>query len=111
VKREENAATRKSDADAPLPDFLRPLFWDTDFDQLRVPGHEPYIIERVLEYGSDPAITWLWRAFGPSAIVEVVQRSRRISRRTANLWTLILDIPRDRIRCFSEHSQIIPNVF
>ncbi|MFN3763486.1 MAG: DUF6922 domain-containing protein, partial [Anaerolineae bacterium] len=34
-----------------LPEFLRPLFWDVNFDRLRIPGHERYIIERILELG------------------------------------------------------------
>lgn len=97
--------------DAPLPEFLRPLFWDTDFDQLRVPGHERYIIERVLEYGDDPAIRWLWRTFDPVAIAGVVRQSRKLSRNTATLWVLILDIPRKQVRCLSRHFQLTSGVF
>ncbi len=92
-----------NDVDVPLPEFLRPLFWDTDFDRLRLPGYEQYVIERVLEYGNDEAIRWLWHTIGPSAIADVVRRSRAISPNTANLWALVLDIPREEIRCFSRH--------
>jgi hypothetical protein len=90
----------------PLPEFLRSFFWDVDFERLRVEGHERYIIERVLEYGDDRSIRWLWRTFGPSAVARVVRRSRRISPNTANLWALVLDIPRGQIRCFSKHFQV-----
>jgi len=97
--------------DDPLPEFLRFLFWDTDFDYLRVPGHERYIIERVLEYGDDSAIGWLWHTFGPAAITDVVQRSRKLSRNTATLWALVLGIPKDRIACLSRPYQLTPKAF
>jgi len=95
----------------PLPEFLRPLFWDTDFDRLRVPGHERYIIERVLEYGDDPAIRWLWRTFGHIAIADIVRRSRKLSRNTATLWALVLDIPHEQVRCLSRRFQLTSSVF
>lgn len=94
-----------------LPEFLRPLFWDVDFDQLRIPGHERYIIERILELGDDAAVRWAWRTFSPEAITQTVRRSRTISPNTASLWALILGIPRRSIRCFSRRFQITSSPF
>ncbi len=94
-----------------LPEFLRPLFWDTDFDRLRIPGHERYIIERILELGDDRAIRWVWRTFGPEEIARTVRRSRVISPNTASLWALLLGIPRRSIRCFSKPFRITSEVF
>lgn len=94
-----------------LPEFLRPLFWDVDFDQLRIPGHERYIIERILELGDDVAVRWAWCTFGPEAITQTVRRSRAISPNTASLWALILGIPRRSIRCFSRRFQITSSPF
>ncbi|GAB4529265.1 MAG: hypothetical protein Kow0063_06170 [Anaerolineae bacterium] len=85
-----------------LPDFLRPYFWEVDFDRLRLPEREVYVIERVLEYGEDRAIRWLKATVPPEKLAEVVRRSRRLSPNTANLWSLVLDIPRDEVRCLSE---------
>jgi hypothetical protein len=84
-----------------LPDFLAPYFWDVDFTRLRLPKRQTYVIERVLEYGGDQAIRWLKESFPPETLVDVVRRSRRLSPNTANLWALVLDIPRDQIRCLS----------
>ncbi len=39
----------------PLPAFLAPLFWDVDLASIR-PGHETFVIERVLNYGDIPAM-------------------------------------------------------
>ena len=84
-----------------LPDFLQPYFWEVDFTQLRLPDREVYVIERVLEYGDDRAIRWLKETFLPEKLADVVRRSRRLSPNTANLWSLVLDIPQDQVRCLS----------
>lgn len=96
---------------APLPDFLRRFFWDTDFGQLRVSEHRLYVIERILEVGDDQAIRWLSRTYGVSAIADVVRRSRKISRNTANLWALVLDIPREQVTCLSKRFRVTPEAF
>lgn len=95
--------------DDSLPSFLRPFFWDIEFDQLRIPGRESYVIERLLEFGDDQAIRWLRTTFPAELIAGVVKTSRRISPNTANLWHLVLDIPREAIACFSTPSLLRPD--
>ena len=63
-----------------------------------------YIVERIIEFGDDRAISWLGKAFKPEEIAEVVKSSRRISPNTANLWSLVLDIPKEEITCLSKPS-------
>ena len=87
--------------DEPLPDSLRHLFWDTDFDRLRVPGHERYIIERVLEYGDVPEVRWMMRRFSREQIAQVLRCSRGLSLKSARFWALILGIPSEEVRCLS----------
>ena len=84
-----------------LPDFLKPFFWEINFADLRLPERQFYVIERLLEYGDDQAIRWVKTTFSRDTISYVVRNSRCISRNTANLWALILNIPREAIRCFS----------
>lgn len=91
-----------------LPDLLKPYFWEIDFSRLRLPERQTYVIERVLEYGDDQAIRWLKETFSPETIADVVRHSRRISKNTANLWALVLDIPKEQIRCFSTPSLPMP---
>ena len=92
---------KSDDTEAKLPPFLQPFFWDTDFSVLRLPEHEFYLIERLLEYGNDEAIRWLCRTVPQERIALVVRQTRAISRNTANFWGLMLDIPREQMRCFS----------
>ncbi len=94
--------------DAPLPECLRFLFWDTDFDRLRVPGHERYIIERVLEYGDVPEVRWMKRRFSRQQITQVLCQSRRLSRKSADFWSFILNVPTEEVQCSSASFQQQP---
>ena len=87
-----------------LPPLLRRFFWDTDFDELRLPECEFYCIERLLEHGDDDAIRWVRATFPSDRIAHVVRDSRAVSRKTANFWSLLLSIPREQVRCFSTPS-------
>lgn len=94
---------RKQSAD-PLPRFLASLFWETDFEKLRAKEYPEYVIERVIEYGDDRAISWLLSVFTREEITAVVKSSRRISPNTATLWSLVLGIPKEEVACLSKPS-------
>ena len=87
-----------------LPTFLKRFFWEVDFENIKLPRHETYVIERLLEYGNDDAIRWVKKTFPPETIATIVRKSRVLSPNTANLWALVLGIPREEIRCFSTPS-------
>jgi len=94
-----------------LPKFLKPYFWESDLSQVGPRRHEFCIIERLIEHGDDRAIRWLRRNYTSAQIARVVKASRAISPNTANLWALLLDIPRGDIRCFSEPSLLPHSAF
>jgi len=96
--------TKRSEEPQTLPEFLKRYFWEVEFENVRLPEREFYVIERVIEYGNDEAIHWLKQRFTPDDIGRVVRPSRALSRRTANLWGKFLHIPRDEMRCYSTPS-------
>jgi len=66
------------------------LFWDTDSSSLDLQQNKEYIIERVLELGDENAVSWLVSCYRRSEIKKVLAASRRISRKSANYWSLVL---------------------
>jgi hypothetical protein len=66
------------------------LFWDTDTSRLDLQQNKEYIIERVLELGDENAVSWLVSCYPRSEIKKVLRSSRRISRKSANYWSLVL---------------------
>ena len=69
-----------------LPVRFRALFWDVDIERIRVKKHARFIIERILEYGNMDSIYWLQRVFSAQTILDVMGESRKISRKSRNLW-------------------------
>lgn len=66
------------------------LFWDTDVEKLDVKKDAKYIIERVLDFGRDVDVRWVWSTYSKSLLKEVVDNSRSLREKTKALWTLIL---------------------
>ena len=83
-----------------IPQYLRPLFWDTNLDNFNPTAFPAYTITRVLEYGDRDAVAWLRETFSEEQIVEVLRTERRLSRKSANFWALIFRISRDEVAAF-----------
>ena len=87
-----------------LPRALHRYFWDVDAKRLNIRKYRQFIIERILEFGDEKAIRWVRRTFGDDTIRQVVCQSRRIFKRTANFWCLLLNIPKGKVTCLSKRS-------
>ncbi len=66
------------------------LFWDTDPKRINIKKNSAYIIERVLDFGTDQEVRWLKKTYNPKLIKKVVKKSRSLSPKSKNLWLLIL---------------------
>ena len=94
-----------------LPKFLEEYFWDVDFAQVDLDKNRIYILKRLLEYGNMKAIRWLRKIFKTSEIRETICSARGFSRKTANFWAVLLDIPRENILCLKKRSSKAPKIF
>lgn len=73
--------------------FRQALFWDTDPKRIDVEKNAPYIIERILDFGRDNEVRWMYRTYPKSPVKDVVKKSRSLQPRTRKLWTLLLKLP------------------
>lgn len=66
---------------------LRPeLFWDVDPKTIDPKKHAQYIIERVLDFGSDAEVRWVWRHYPKGLIFTTVAKSKGMFPATKSLW-------------------------
>lgn len=70
--------------------FRQSLFWDTNPDKIDIQKNAQYVIERVLDLGSDKEVKWLWQTYDKSLLKKVVEKSRSLRASSKTLWTLIL---------------------
>ena len=62
------------------------LFWDVDPNTVDPKKHARYIIERVLDFGTDKEARWLWDTYSKSLVRDVVKNSRVLHGPTRALW-------------------------
>lgn len=82
-----------------LPEHLRTVFWDCDFDALDVGRDADFVIGRVLVSGTWDAIRWLRRQVGDAAIRDhiVRHRGRALSSEQLRLWEILVGLPHDAV--------------
>lgn len=75
----------------PIFSFRQSLFWDTDPKRIDAEKNARYIIERVLDFGNDEEIQWLFRRYPKALLQEVLNRSRSgLHEKSKALWSLVL---------------------
>ena len=66
------------------------LFWDTDPKKIDLQKNAKYVIEKVMDFGKDEEVRWIWNFYDKSLLQEVVDDSRSLRPETRNLWNQIL---------------------
>lgn len=66
------------------------LFWDIDPSTLDEQRHARYIIERILDFGTDEEVRWMYGAYPHALIRNVVEHSRVLQAPTKRLWETLL---------------------
>lgn len=84
-----------SPLESQLPETLRKLFWDHDFDRLSWERDQDLITARVLVSGPWPSIRWLRRRLGDDGLKRWIlsRHGRGLSPQQLRFWQLILDLP------------------
>jgi hypothetical protein len=78
-----------------LPHFLKPLFWEYQFEDLSWETDRDLVISRVLVAGQWDAIQWLRQRLTPRELRAwiVARRGRGLSPAQLRFWELVLDLP------------------
>ncbi len=91
-----------------VPHKFSSLFWDVEQKKLHPERHRQFIIERTLEKGREQEIRWLFRKYKEDTITQALKGSSNITRKTAWLWSKILNIPARNITCLKKPYQQRP---
>jgi hypothetical protein len=71
--------------------FRQALFWDTNPKNINTKKHARYIIERVLEFGHDNEVRWVFKQYSKRAIKKIINLPRiQLSDRSKALWSLLV---------------------
>ncbi len=91
-----------------LPEFLKEYFWDVNFEALDLDKWRVFVLKRILEYGNDQAADWMLKNFKENEIKDALCNYRGYSKKSANFWALVLNIPKQDVLCLKKSSPKTP---
>lgn len=80
-----------------IPKELRPFFWEVDADSCDPREYGDYAIGRILELGTEPAVSWMKAIFTEEEIKNVIREDRKLSPKSATFWALVYGIPSEEV--------------
>ena len=72
--------------------FRQTLFWDIALKTLDTKKHARYIIERIIDFGNDREVKWMWEIYPLKLIRDVIKKSRGINPVSRPLWEILTRI-------------------
>lgn len=88
------------------PKSLKSLFWDIEFEDLDIQRHKTFIITRLLNFGDQDCIKWLFNTYSKEEIKDVVKNSRSLLKKPARFWQLYFNLKEDEMRCFEDYKKM-----
>ena len=85
-----------------LPGFLEKYFWEVNFEKIDLEKRRVYVLKRILEYGDEKAVSWMWKNFTESEIKNVLYNYRDLSLKSANFWAVIVNVKKEDVKCLSK---------
>lgn len=70
--------------------FRQSLFWDVDPKTIDPKKHARYVIERILDFGNDKEVKWLFKNYSRRLMRKTLRESRVIHDKSKSLWSLML---------------------
>lgn len=61
-----------------------------------------YVIERLLEFGDEEALHWMFEKYDRKTIRQVAVTARGLSKLSGNFWALYFGIPEERVKCLNK---------
>ncbi len=71
--------------------FRQTLFLDVNHKNIDTKKNDQYIIERILDFGNDKEVKWMWNFYDKKLLKKVVAKSRCLMPETKTLWLLMME--------------------
>lgn len=85
-----NKSSKQQVKERPTIAFRQSLFWDVDPKTIDPEKNAVYVIERILDFGDDAEVRWMWYHYDHNFLREVLKNSRVLSPMSRNFWELML---------------------
>ncbi len=77
-----------------IPSFVKPVLWSYDTSKIDLKKDKKTLIFQVLNFGSEKAVSWLFRVYGKDDIAYVTSTIPKTAwnKKSLVLWSLVLGI-------------------
>lgn len=82
------------------------LFWDVDSDKMDEKKNRRLIIERVIKQGNLQELNSIIDFYGKFGIGETIKTLNYIDPKTLNFFSLFLNIPKNKFKCYTRKQSI-----
>lgn len=82
-----------------MPAYVSTIFWES------VPKYsknDQYIVERIMDFGDTKQVKWMRQNYVDSKLKKFLKNSRVLSPKSANYWSLKLDIKPEIVKCLKK---------
>lgn len=73
-----------------IPHYAEKYFWDIDLNTFDPKKYSFFIIERILDYGDEKAVIWLFKHYAIENIRNVADQSRSLTNKSKYFWLKVL---------------------
>ena len=88
------------------PVFRKKLFWDVDYEDIDFAEHARFVIGRVVMRGNLDEWNALKEFYGLERIKSEVVKIRYLDKRTLSYLSVVLDIKKEKFRCYNTEPSI-----
>ena len=88
-----------------IPERIKRLFWDVDKERIDIKDQRSFIIRRIIDFGNMDDVKWMLNVYTSDEIIEVVKKSRGLSRKSAYFWSAYFNIPKKDVECLKKSYQ------
>ncbi len=76
------------------------LFWDIDLQRFDQDRNARLVVERVFNYGNTEELKTILNYYGIKKIRTLIIQAGYLDRKTLSFASLLLDIPKEKFRCY-----------
>ena len=84
-----------------LENHIIKYFWEYDKKSIDPEEHWFFILERLMEYGGLEAMKWAIGYYQQEQFIQVLKKSRKLSRKSATMWQNYFHIPKEEVKCLN----------
>ena len=84
----------------------RNIFWDTKYDSINWDKNMPYVIDRVLHYGTLKDWKQVLAYYGREEVKKAILNMRYLDKQVLSYCSVYFNVPKEQFRCYNTEASL-----